>query len=88
LKPDQKDPDSLPEYDILDRILRKYIEQQESVEQIAASGIDENVVQQIIRLVDYNEHKRFQAAPGLRVSIKAFGSGRRWPIVQGWTRQP
>mgnify|MGYP006310057355 FL=1 len=87
LRPDQKDTDSLPDYEILDQILQRYIENQESAEQIVSAGIDEDTVHRIIRLVDYNEHKRFQAAPGLRISIKAFGSGRRWPIVQGWTRQ-
>ena len=87
LRPDQKDSDSLPEYDILDKILFHYIEEQYSREQIVNLGIDEDITDKVIRMVDYNEHKRFQAAPGLRVSSKAFGSGRRWPIVQGWTRQ-
>ncbi|SMO86116.1 NAD+ synthase [Gracilimonas mengyeensis] len=87
LRPDQKDTDSLPAYEILDQILKNYIEDQKSREEIIALGIDEAVVDQVLRLVDVNEHKRFQAPPGLKVSAKAFGSGRRWPIVQQWTGQ-
>jgi NAD+ synthetase len=85
LRPGQKDSDSLPEYDILDPILYRYIEKQESAEQIAAEGFDYDTVKRLIKKVDYNEFKRFQATPGLKVSTKAFGSGRRWPIVQQWT---
>ena len=85
LRPDQKDSDSLPDYGTLDTILQHYLEDQSSIEEIVAHGLDENLVHKILRLVDINEHKRFQSAPGLKVSAKAFGSGRRWPIVQQWT---
>ena len=87
LRPDQKDSDSLPEYSILDSILQQYIENQSSRQTIIATGIPENIVKMVLRLVDLNEHKRYQAPPGLKVSAKAFGSGRRWPIVQQWTGQ-
>lgn len=85
LRPDQKDSDSLPDYGTLDTILQYYLEDQVSRENIIASGFDESLVDRIIKLVDTNEHKRYQAAPGLKVSAKAFGVGRRWPIVQQWT---
>ena len=85
LRPDQKDSDSLPDYGTLDTILQYYLEDQSSIEEIVARGFDETLVHKILRLVDINEHKRFQSAPGLKVSAKAFGSGRRWPIVQRWT---
>ena len=85
LRPDQKDSDSLPEYDILDSILYQYIELQKSAEQIASDIIDRETVNRVIRLVDNNEFKRYQAAPILKLSSKSFGVGRRWPIVQKWT---
>jgi len=85
LRPDQKDADSLPEYDVLDSILEAYIEEQLTDQDIVARGFDASLVNRITSLVDYNEFKRFQAVPGLKVSSKAFGSGRRWPIVQKWT---
>jgi NAD+ synthase (glutamine-hydrolysing) len=85
LRPDQKDSDSLPEYDVLDGVLRSYIEDQLPAEAIIAAGHPEKQVRDVIRMVDRNEYKRRQAAPGLRVSSKAFGSGRRLPIVQRWT---
>lgn len=87
LRPDQKDSDSLPDYGTLDTILSYYIEQQFSREQIINHGIDPEIVDRTIRLVDRNEHKRYQAPPGLKVSAKAFGSGRRWPLAQQWTGQ-
>ena len=87
LRPDQKDSDSLPDYGTLDTILTYYLEEQRSREEIISSGIDEQIVDKTLRLVDLNEHKRFQAPPGLKVSAKAFGTGRRWPIVQQWTGQ-
>ncbi len=86
LRPDQKDSDSLPEYDILDGILKAYIEEKASVQAIIAKGYDEATVKRVIRLVDLNEYKRRQAPPGLRISSKAFGMGRRLPIVQKWTQ--
>ncbi|HEY8962006.1 MAG TPA: NAD(+) synthase, partial [Luteolibacter sp.] len=82
LRPDQKDQDTLPPYDVLDAILELYVEQQLSADEIVAFGHDENLVRWIQRRVDLNEWKRHQAAPGLRVTSKAFGMGRRMPIVQ------
>jgi NAD+ synthase (glutamine-hydrolysing) len=82
LRPDQKDQDTLPEYEVLDAILGRYVEEQKSSDEIIAEGFDETVVRWIQRRVDLNEWKRQQAAPGLRVTSKAFGMGRRIPIVQ------
>ena len=81
LRPDQKDSDSLPEYHDLDRMLFGYIEMNLSPKEIVAMGFDENVVNRVIRMVNMNEYKRFQAAPILRISSKAFGFGRRMPLV-------
>lgn len=81
LRPDQKDSDSLPEYDILDRILIEYIENRKGPDEIIAIGFDESLVKRILRLVNLNEYKRYQTPPILRVSKKAFGMGRRVPIV-------
>ncbi|GAB3919768.1 NAD+ synthase [Mucilaginibacter myungsuensis] len=81
LRPDQKDSDSLPEYDILDAILKEYIENKTSSKGIIKLGYDEQVVRRVIRLVNIAEHKRYQTPPILRVSPKAFGMGRRMPIV-------
>jgi NAD+ synthase (glutamine-hydrolysing) len=81
LKPDQKDTDSLPEYDILDKILFNYIELKRSAEEIIGLGSDEQLVLKIIRMVNNNEYKRFQTPPVLRISSKAFGIGRRMPLV-------
>lgn len=83
LRPDQKDSDSLPEYEILDAILRLYIEEFESCANIAAQlNLPLDLVRGIARKVDLNEYKRQQAAPGLKVTSKAFGIGRRFPIAQ------
>ncbi len=81
LRPDQKDSDSLPPYDVLDPILFQYIELQKGPEEIMASGADPSTVRRALRLVNMNEFKRYQTAPVLRVSPKAFGIGRRLPIV-------
>ncbi len=81
LRPGQKDTDSLPEYDILDRILKEYVEHRCSSAEIIKIGFDEAVVRKVIRLVNVAEHKRYQTPPILRVSPKAFGMGRRMPIV-------
>ena len=81
LRPNQKDSDSLPDYDILDEILTLYIENQMGPKEIIAKGHDEKLVRRILRLVNINEFKRYQTAPALRVSSKAFGMGRRMPIV-------
>jgi len=81
LRPGQKDTDSLPEYDVLDKILYQYIEQKKSPKEIIAVGFDEQLVEKILRLVNTNEYKRYQTPPILRISTKAFGMGRRMPIV-------
>jgi NAD+ synthetase len=83
LRPDQKDTDSLPEYDVLDRILKAYVEELMSPRQIAdAYAYPLELVRGIVSKVDRNEYKRQQAAPGLKVTTKAFGMGRRIPIAQ------
>ena len=83
LRADQKDTDSLPEYDVLDRILKGYVEDTQSPRQIAAElNVNVDLVRDIINKVDRNEYKRQQAAPGLKVTTKAFGMGRRFPIAQ------
>ena len=82
LRPNQKDSDSLPAYEILDPILEDYVEESRTAEQIAATrGFDLAVVKRVIRMVDGSEYKRQQAAPGLKISGKAFGYGRRFPIA-------
>ena len=82
LRPDQKDTDSLPPYDILDPILEAYVERYETPEQIAASlGVDIELVRRVVKLVERSEYKRQQAAPVLKVTAKAFGMGRRFPIA-------
>lgn len=82
LRPNQTDQDSLPPYEVLDRILEDYVVQLKSPAEIVASGIPEADVRRIVRLIDFNEYKRRQAAPGLKVTSKAFGVGRRIPIAQ------
>ena len=82
LRPDQKDQDTLPPYDVLDALLHRLIELQEDPEQVIAAGFEETMVRWVQRRIDLNEWKRQQAAPGLRVTSKAFGIGRRMPIVQ------
>ena len=81
LRPNQKDSDSLPDYDILDLILFQYIEQRKGPDEIINMGFDEHIVKRALRLVNMSEFKRYQTAPVLRVSPKAFGMGRRMPIV-------
>ena len=81
LRPDQKDSDSLPEYDILDKILYQYIEKRQGPKEIIAMGIDEALVKRVLKMVNTNEYKRNQFCPIIRVSCKAFGVGRRVPIV-------
>lgn len=81
LRPGQKDSDSLPEYELLDSVLFQYIENEKSASQIVALGFDEALVRRVLNLVDRAEFKRFQAPPILRVSSKAFGSGRAMPLV-------
>jgi NAD+ synthase (glutamine-hydrolysing) len=83
LRPDQKDSDSLPPYEVLDPILRAYVEEDQSLEEIVARlGVDEAVVARIVRMVDRAEYKRRQAPPGVRITVRAFGKDRRLPMTQ------
>lgn len=84
LAPDQKDQDSLPDYDLLDAILELYVEQDYSAEAVIRAGYDRDTVYRIVRLVDRNEYKRRQAPTGPRVTRRAFGKDRRYPITNGW----
>ena len=84
LREDQKDSDSLPIYPILDPILQSYIEEEKSKEEIIAQGFDKITVERVIKMVDRNEYKRQQAAVGFKITPRAFGSGRRIPITNGW----
>ena len=84
LAPDQEDTDSLPPYEVLDPILESFIEHDLSVDQIQSQGFDADIVQKITRLVVRNEYKRRQAPPGVRISRKAFGRDRRYPITSGF----
>ncbi len=85
LRPDQQDTDSLPAYDILDAILALYVEQDQSPEQIIRQGYDEQTVHRVTRMVDVNEYKRRQAPPGVKVTRRAYGRDRRYPIVNGFS---
>ena len=87
LKPDQVDQDDLPPYDILDGISKAYIEESHGEEEIVAMGFDPSVVRETICRIDRNEYKRHQAAPGLKVTTKSFGYGRRYPIAQRYTSE-
>ena len=82
LRPDQTDQDSLPPYDVLDAILEAYVVGGKSRAEIVAAGFDQPTVDRVVRLIDMNEYKRRQAAPGLKITSKAFGVGRRMPIAQ------
>ena len=84
LRPDQKDTDSLPAYEILDPILQAYIERDEGVSDLVAAGIDAVLASEVITLVDRSEFKRRQAPPGPKVTTKAFGRDRRLPITNRW----
>lgn len=84
LRPDQKDQDSLPEYEILDSILMRYIDREMSYEEIIEDGFDKETVKFVIRLVDLNEYKRRQAAPGIKLTERSFGKDRRMPITNGY----
>ena len=86
LRYDQKDQDSLPPYDFLDRILKMYLEENKEYNEIVSVVGEAELVKKILTMIDKSEYKRFQAAPALRVSTKAFGYGRRFPIVQGWRK--
>ncbi len=86
LRPDQKDSDSLPPYSVLDQILALYIEEDQPVEAIVASGFEPTLVERVVHMVDRNEYKRRQAAPGVKITTKAFGRDRRLPITNAWRR--
>jgi NAD+ synthase (glutamine-hydrolysing) len=81
LRPDQKDEDSLPPYDVLDPILQAYVEEDRDWEQIVAMGFEAGTVAEVIRMVDRSEYKRRQAPPGVRITPRAFGKDRRLPIT-------
>jgi NAD+ synthase (glutamine-hydrolysing) len=81
LRPDQADQDSLPPYEVLDRIVEALVEEQRSVDEIIAEGLDEKIVREVVRLITSSEYKRRQAAPGIKITAKAFGVGRRYPIA-------
>ena len=85
LAPDQKDEDSLPPYDVLDRILELYVEEDYSAEAIIATGMEREQVHRVLRLVDLNEYKRRQAPIGVRITRRGFGRDRRYPITSGWS---
>jgi NAD+ synthetase len=82
LRPNQTDQDSLPPYDVLDAIIHRYVEEEKGTQQIIDDGFDAATVQRVIRLIDQSEYKRRQAAPGIKVTSRAFGMGRRMPIAQ------
>lgn len=84
LRPDQKDEDSLPPYPVLDAILERYVEQDRAPEDIVAEGFDAAIVRRVVWLVDRNEYKRRQAPPGVRITRRAFGRDRRYPITSGY----
>ena len=81
LRPDQRDTDSLPPYDLLDPVLLRYIEEDLSIEEIKVSGLSKSEIKRIARLVDLNEYKRRQGPPGVKITPKAFGKDRRFPIT-------
>jgi len=87
LRPDQQDQDSLPDYDILDAILRMSVEEDVPRQQIIAAGYDEQVVNKVLRMVQVNEYKRRQAPPGVKITQRAFGRDRRYPITSGYRRK-
>ncbi len=88
LRPDQVDTDSLPPYEVLDPILKAYVEEDRSAAEIVAGGADPELVARVIRMVDLNEYKRRQAAPGIKITARAFGRDRRLPIVNRYREAP
>lgn len=84
LRPNQTDQDSLPAYEVLDAILDAYVVRHRTPAEIVASGFPEDAVRRVVRLIDFSEYKRRQAAPGLKVTTRAFGVGRRQPVAQKW----
>jgi NAD+ synthase (glutamine-hydrolysing) len=88
LRSDQKDSDSLPPYEVLDPILERYVEQDLSVAEIIAEGFEPATVQRVVRMVDRNEYKRRQAPPGIKITRRAFGRDRRYPLTNGFRSGP
>src|SRR5262249_37798737 len=88
LRPGQKDTDSLPPYDELDPILEGYIEEDLAPEDLIAQGMDREVVERVVRMIDAAEYKRRQAPPGVKITPKAFGRDRRLPITNQYRRSP
>lgn len=86
LAPDQKDEDSLPPYPVLDDILERYIELDQSRRQILDAGYEQAVVDRVLRLVEQNEYKRRQAPPGVKITSRAFGRERRFPMTSGFSK--
>ena len=86
LRPNQTDQDSLPPYEVLDEIIERYVEDERSASEIIADGFDAATVRRVIKLIDRSEYKRRQAAPGIKVTSRAFGFGRRMPIAQNYTQ--
>ena len=84
LRPNQKDEDSLPPYPVLDPVLKAYVEEDRSFDEMLRMGFDETVVKQVISGVDRNEYKRRQAPPGVKITPRAFGRDRRFPIINGF----
>jgi NAD+ synthase (glutamine-hydrolysing) len=84
LRADQQDTDSLPAYEVLDAILERYVEQDQSIDEIIAAGFDADIIKRIVRMVDRNEYKRRQAPPGIKITRRAFGRDRRYPITNGF----
>ncbi|MBU2738022.1 NAD+ synthase, partial [Acidithiobacillus sp. ATCC 19703] len=84
LAPDQRDQDSLPAYEVLDAIIAAYVENDRSAAELIASGFAADTVQRVLKLIDRAEYKRRQAAPGVRISTRAFGKDRRYPITNGY----
>ena len=85
LRPDQVDQDSLPDYEVLDAIIKAYVKQDQTPEQICALGFPEQEVRRVIKMIDRNEYKRRQAAPGVKITHRAFGRDRRYPITNGYS---
>ena len=88
LRPDQKDSDSLPDYEILDPILEAYVERDLAFDEIVSQGFDPEVVRKVIRLVDMSEYKRRQGAPGIKITQRSFGKDLRFPITKGYRQKP
>jgi NAD+ synthase (glutamine-hydrolysing) len=86
LAPDQKDSDSLPPYEVLDPILERYVERDQSADDIIAAGFDAPTVKRVLRMVDRNEYKRRQAPPGIKITRRAYGRDRRYPLTWSWGR--